>query len=145
MTEKLFLLPHEWKQYYGYSKLKPLSHITKIKESRRYTVQKVDLHFPTEKESKGENFSLTFYESRKQGRFPTILVSPIFRGTRIARIFGHYFAKKGFNAVVVHHDTLCYNLENGFDQITSSRRQEIALSCAWCAKKPSSRKNRPKT
>lgn len=117
MSHSLFLSPHEWKQYYGYHSGLPECQLLKTQKKRWFTVKEIRLHYPHAPKEAHEDLTLTLYEPHLHGRTPTILVNPIFRGKRIAKIFARYFARKGFNAVVLHHDSLAYDFGKSFDQI----------------------------
>jgi len=117
MTQPLFLSPQDWRQYYRYTSGSPESRLLRIKKSRRFTAKEIRLHFPRSPAEDQEDLTLTIFEPHLPGRAPTILVNPIFRGQRIAKIFARYFARKGFNAVVLHHDPVAYDFRKNFDQI----------------------------
>lgn len=117
MQQPMFITPGAWKQYYRYTPSLPESRVLKIKKGRKFTVKEVLLHFPHAPGEELEDLALTLYEPHLHGKAPTILVNPIFRGKQIAKIFARYFARKGFNAVVLHHDPLSYDHRKSFDQI----------------------------
>ncbi|MBI4549559.1 MAG: prolyl oligopeptidase family serine peptidase [Candidatus Omnitrophica bacterium] len=118
MPQPLFLLPHEWNSYYTYSKHLPAHSAIPLKSNRHYQVKKICLRYPTAAETEANReFNVYLYESSLAGRLPTILINPIFRGTRIARVFAQYFARRGFNAAVVEHDPFTYDTSRDFDQI----------------------------
>ncbi len=117
MTQPLFLSPQDWRQYYRYTSGLPEARLLRIKKSRRFTAKEIRLHFPRSPAEDQEDLTLTIYEPHLHSRAPTILVNSIFRGQRIAKIFARYFARKGFNAVVLHHDPLAYDFRKNFDQI----------------------------
>lgn len=123
-ASNLFLSPQEWKDYYSYSDQPPVSRIQTSKVTRHYAVRHLELRFPQVKEGIDE-IDLTVYESRREGKHPTILVTPIFRGIRIARLFARFFARKGFNAVVVHHAPFSYDFDRDFDQIERYLRKAV--------------------
>lgn len=89
-----------------------------LKSHRRYEVKKVCLSYGSVPGTDpNREFNLYLYESRHEGRLPTILINPIFRGTKIARVFARYFALRGFNAAVVEHAPFSYDVSKDFDQI----------------------------
>lgn len=126
METRGYLAPSEWRSYYYRpSCLKSGSRITSLRTKRRYAIKHIDLGLtdPTDAE---QGLSLTLYEPLAHGRFPTILVNPIFRGTRLAQIFARYFARKGWNAAVIHHERLNYDFGRGHDQIEVYLRKAVA-------------------
>lgn len=111
---------HSLIQYYSYQHTDIDEKIEKIEDKNKYLVYKVE--FP----HRGEIIRIDYYELKSEGKFPTLLVSPILEGNyTLAKNFSKYFASNGFNCALVYRSKGLTTVYPDADSIECLLRQTV--------------------
>lgn len=124
--------PAEMLEYYSYPKRDIEAEVTKIGEKKNYIIKRIE--FPSALNVYGtENIKIDYYEQKKNGKYPTVLILPISGGIDFSvKSFARHFASHGFNCAAVHNrkaepdDTeSAEEFENYFRQTVLDNRQVL--------------------
>ena len=124
--------PAEMLEYYSYPKQDIVAEVEKIGEKKNYIIKRIV--FPSAINIYGiENIKIDYYEQKKSGKYPTVLILPISGGVDFSvKSFARCFASHGFNCAAVHNrkaepeDTeSAEEIENYFRQTVLDNRQAL--------------------
>jgi len=95
--------------YYDYQKNNLEAIVTETKEKNKYNLSRIEI--PSSELFYGTgNIRADYYEQKKQGKHPTIMLLPISpvsnRVDFVVKGFAEYFASNNFNCVIVHNRKL---------------------------------------
>lgn len=90
-------------EYYSYPRQNIETEVEQIGKKKHYIIERIE--FPSSLNVfDNENIKVDFYEQKKTGKFPTILVLPIANGIDFcAKGFARHFASNGLNCAIVHN------------------------------------------
>jgi len=90
-------------QYYSYPKEKIEARRHKTGETKNYSLRRVEFPHALKSEQGNDDIRIDYYQVKKGGKLPTIIISPIFGERDIfSRYFARYFASHGFHCAIVH-------------------------------------------
>ena len=122
----------EMLEYYSYPRQDIEAKVEKIGEKKKYVIKRIE--FPSALNVFGtENIKIDYYQQKKQGKYPTVLILPISGGVDFTvKSFARHFASHGFNCAAVHNrkadleDTeSAEEIENYFRQTVLDNRQAM--------------------
>lgn len=91
-------------KYYDYPKQTIDAKVEKIDETKEYVLKRVEFPSTINVLRADNNILIDYYENKKDGEFPTILILPIAGGIDFSvKSFANYFASNCFNCAVVHN------------------------------------------
>ena len=124
--------PAELLEYYSYSRHDIVAEVEKIGEKKNYIIKRIE--FPSAINIYGtENIKIDYYEQKKAGKYPTVLILPISGGVDFTvKSFARHFASHGFNCAAVHNREAepdetesAEEIENYFRQTILDNRQAL--------------------
>ncbi len=124
--------PAEMLDCYSYPRQDIEAEVEKIGEKKDYIIKRIE--FPSAINIYGtENIKIDYYEQKKTGKYPTVLILPISGGVDFSvKSFARYFAKRGFNCAAVHNRKAepdetenAEEIENYFRQTVLDNRQAL--------------------
>jgi hypothetical protein len=95
--------PAEMLEYYSYPRHDVFAEVKKIGEKKDYIIKRIEV--PSAINIYGtENIKIDYYEQKKAGKYPTVLILPISGGVDFTvESFARHFASHGFNCAAVHN------------------------------------------
>ena len=124
--------PAEMLEYYSYPKHDIEAEVAKIGEKKNYITKRIE--FPSAINFYGtDNIKIDYYEQKKAGKYPTVLILPISGGVDFCvKSFARHFASHGFNCAAVHNREAepdetesAEEIENYFRQTVLDNRQAL--------------------
>ena len=112
---------------YDYPKQTINAKVEKIDETQEYVIKRVE--FPSTVNVFGEdnNIRINYYEQKRDGKSPTILIFPILGGISFSvKSFANYFASNGFNCAIVRNKK--FKIVGDLEEIENFLRQGIINS-----------------
>jgi dienelactone hydrolase len=115
----------EMLDYYSYPKRTIDAKVETLREKHRYIIQRVEFHsainvFGT------ENIKVDYYKQKKKGKFPTVLILPIYGGVDFSvTSFADHFASHGFNCAIVHNRKGDLDNFQSADEVEDYFRQNV--------------------
>jgi hypothetical protein len=119
-------------KYYSHPRLNLEAKVETISEKKKYVIKRIE--FPSALNVFGtENIKIDYYQQKKPGKFPTVLILPISGGIDFSvKSFARRFASGGFNCAAVHNREAdledaqsAEEIENYFRQTVLDNRQVL--------------------